>query len=96
MTVYEVTQQTEDGYDTYEVCLFRADLSQASCPVEIHNGRGWDATPVQVADGQHSLGRIALLLMAWLGSDGDAYDSKRPFDVRPATKPYPIYEGERE
>lgn len=92
MTVYEVTQQTEDGYDNYDICLFRADLSQAACPVEMHDGRRWSATPFQVADGRHSEREIALLLMAWIGMDGEAYDSEREFEVRPATKPWPIYE----
>ena len=95
MTVYEVTQQTEDGYDTYEVCLFRADLSQASGPVEIHNGRGWEDTPFQVASGKHDGRAIALLLMGWLGLDGEAYSTEREFEVQPATKQWPIYEGER-
>lgn len=96
MSVYEVTQQTEDGYDTYEVCLFRADLSQASCPVEIHDGRRFDATPFQVADGRHDAEQIATLLMEWMGLDGEAYSSERPFSVGPATKPWVIYDEEDE
>lgn len=85
MADYVVTQETEDGYDTYDICTFRADLSQASCPVEIHNGKGWDATPFQVADGIHEEREIARLLMRWMGLDGECYSLKRPYRVREVT-----------
>lgn len=83
MDIYEVTQETEDGYERYEVCQFRADLSQAACPVEIACCGGWDGTPFQVADGRHDEKQIAGLLMAWMA--GDWYSNDRPVRVRDIT-----------
>lgn len=83
MDIYEVTQETEDGYEQYEVCKFRADLSQAACPVEIAFDGVWDATPFQVADGRHDEKQIAGLLMSWL--EGDWYSKDRPVKVRDIT-----------
>ena len=80
MAEYEITQQTEDGYDTYVVCNFRADMTQASCSVEVDFGSAWDTTPFQVADGRHDTKQIAALLMAWM--EGDWYSKTRPVTVK--------------
>ena len=80
MSEYEVTQQTEDGYESYPVFTFRADMAQASSPVEMDHGGEWDATPFQVADGRHNTTRIAELLMAWM--EGDWYSKERPVTVK--------------
>lgn len=80
MAEYEVTQQTEDGYDSYPVFNFRADMAQASSPVEVDYGGEWDATPFQVADGRHDPARTAELLMAWM--KGDWYSTERPVTVK--------------
>lgn len=77
---YEITQETEDGYDNYAVFNFRCDLTQAACPVEIQFGDDWDATPFQVADGRHDAKRVAELLMCW--QKGDWYSMLRPFTVK--------------
>jgi hypothetical protein len=82
MTAYAVTQQTEDGYDTYDVLTFRADLAQAASPVEIQGDSGWESTPFQVADCRHSQREAARLLMEWIGLDGECYSTERPFDVK--------------
>ena len=80
MAKYEITQATEDGYDDYVVFNFRCDLAQAACPVEIDFGSEWDATPFQVADGQHDAKQVAELLMKW--QEGDWYSMSRPFTVK--------------
>lgn len=80
MAEYEITQATEDGYDSYVVFNFRCELTQASCPVEIQFGDDWDATPFQVADGRHDANRVAELLAGW--QQGDWYSMSRPFTVK--------------
>ena len=80
MAEYEVTQATEDGYDNYVVFNYRADLAQASSPVEIDYGGEWNATPFQTADGRHDPKLTAELLMAWL--EGDWYSKYRDFTVK--------------
>lgn len=80
MADYEVTQETADGYESYLVFNFRADLREASRPVEIDYGGEWDATPFQTADGGHDPKRIAELLMDWVG--GDWYSKERPITVK--------------
>lgn len=78
---FTVTQETEDGYDTYDICVFNADLLQAACPVTIRNGDAWESTPFQVADGRHCEDEIARMLMVWMGLDGECYSTSRPFRV---------------
>ena len=80
MNVYEITQRTEDGYEDYPVLTFRANMGQATSPVEVDYGGEWDATPFQVADGRHDTSRIAELLMAWM--EGDWYSKERPVTVK--------------
>lgn len=80
MAVYEITQETEDGYEKYDVFQFRCDLTQAACPVEIEGHPGWSATPFQVADGRHDARQVAELLMEW--QEGDWYSMSRRFTVK--------------
>ena len=80
MSVYEIHQRTEDGYEDYPVLTFRADMAQSTSPVEVDYGGEWDATPFQVADGRHDTSRIAELLMAWM--EGDWYSKERPVTVK--------------
>ena len=79
MAVYEITQETEGGHDSYVVFNFRCDLSQAACPVEIEFGGEWDATPFTAADGKQDANQVAELLMKW--QVGDWYSMSRPFTV---------------
>ena len=81
MEIYCVTQATEDGYDEYEIGRFRADLTQAACPVEVWDGVHWDTTPIQVADGRHRAHELAELWLRWMGLDGECYSLERPFTV---------------
>lgn len=90
LTEYSITQETEDGYDNYEVFTFRADLDQKSTWVEVKLGDQWDASPHMVTDGQDTPERLAPLLMEWVA--GDWYDLHRPIRIKEFV-PVPITEN---